>query len=133
MAEPTGSADNNERLSHHARTRRRVRTKRVDRIRAATSPTQRRLVAAFFTLAYISGGWFATQDVWCGLKRHRIDIQFLMIFVALGAAVVRAWTEGATLLFLFALSNALEQFANHRTNKAIESLLKAVPQQALRR
>ena len=90
-------------------------------------------VAVFFTIAYISGGWFATQDVWRGLKRGRIDIQFLMIFVALGAALVRAWTEGATLLFLFSLSNALEQFANHRTNKAIESLLKTAPQRALRR
>jgi Zn2+/Cd2+-exporting ATPase len=91
------------------------------------------LVAAFFVIAYISGGWFATQDVWRGLKRGRIDVQFLMIFVALGAALVRAWTEGATLLFLFSLSNALEQFANHRTNKAIESLLKTAPKRALRR
>ena len=92
-----------------------------------------RLVAAFFTIAYISGGWFATQDVWRGLKHRRIDVQFLMVFVALGAVLVRGWTEGATLLFLFSLSNALEQFANYRTNKAIESLLKAAPQRALRR
>ena len=91
------------------------------------------LVAAFFTIAYISGGWFATQDVWRGLKHRRIDVQFLMVFVALGAVLVRGWTEGATLLFLFSLSNALEQFANYRTNKAIESLLKAAPQRALRR
>ena len=86
-----------------------------------------------FTVAYIAGGWFATQDVWLGLKQRRIDVQFLMIFVALGAATVRAWTEGATLLFLFSLSNTLEQFANHRTKKTIESLLKSAPQRALRR
>jgi Cd2+/Zn2+-exporting ATPase len=90
-------------------------------------------VAPFFIIAYIFGGWFATQDVCRGLKRGRIDVQFLMIFVALGAVFVRAWTEGATLLFLFSLSNALEQFANHRTNKAIGSLLKAAPKRALRR
>jgi Cd2+/Zn2+-exporting ATPase len=90
-------------------------------------------IAAAFTAAYIAGGWFATQDVWIGLKQRKIDVQFLMIFVALGAAAVRAWTEGATLLFLFSLSNALEQFANHRTKKTIESLLKVAPKQALRR
>ena len=90
-------------------------------------------IIILFVMAYFSGGWFATQDVWRGLKQHRIDIQFLMIFVALGAATVRAWTEGATLLFLFSLSNALEQFANYRTNKTIESLLKTAPQRALRR
>ena len=90
-------------------------------------------VAPLFVIAYIAGGWFATQDVWLGLKRHKIDVQFLMVVVALGAALVNAWTEGATLLFLFSLSNALEQFANHRTRKTLDSLLKAAPKQALRR
>jgi Zn2+/Cd2+-exporting ATPase len=91
------------------------------------------LIAPLFIIAYLAGGWFATQDVWRGLKRHKIDVQFLMVFVALGAALVNAWTEGGTLLFLFSLSNALEQFANHRTHKTIDSLLKAAPKQALRR
>jgi Cd2+/Zn2+-exporting ATPase len=90
-------------------------------------------IIVLFSIAYFSGGWFAIQDVWRGLKQRKIDIQFLMIFVALGAAIVRAWTEGAILLFLFSLSNALEQFANHRTNKTIESLLKNAPQRVLRR
>jgi Zn2+/Cd2+-exporting ATPase len=91
------------------------------------------LVASFFALAYISGGWFATQDVWHALKRGKIDIQFLMVAVALGALFVRGWTEGATLLFLFSLSNGLEQFANYRTRKSIESLLKVAPKHAFRR
>ncbi len=91
------------------------------------------MVAVCFAIAYLSGGWFATQDVWAGLKRRTIDIQFLMIAVALGALFVSAWTEGATLLFLFSLSNGLEQFANYRTRKSIESLLKVAPKRALRR
>ena len=91
------------------------------------------LVAPFFALAYVSGGWFATQDVWHALKRGKIDIQFLMVAVALGALFVRGWTEGATLLFLFSLSNGLEQFANYRTRKSIDSLLKVAPKHALRR
>jgi Zn2+/Cd2+-exporting ATPase len=86
-----------------------------------------------FVVAYLTGGWFATQDFWHALKRDTIDIQFLMIAVALGALFVNAWTEGATLLFLFSLSNALEQFANYRTRKTIDSLLKTAPKQALRR
>ena len=90
-------------------------------------------IAAFFVLAYLSGGWFAAQDVWHALKRGKIDIQFLMVAVALGALFVKGWTEGATLLFLFSLSNGLEQFANYRTRKSIESLLKVAPKLALRR
>jgi Cd2+/Zn2+-exporting ATPase len=89
--------------------------------------------AICFAAAYITGGWFATQDVWQGLKNRKIDIQFLMIAVALGALFVNALTEGATLLFLFSLSNGLEQFANFRTRKSIESLLKVAPKRALRR
>jgi Cd2+/Zn2+-exporting ATPase len=90
-------------------------------------------IAPFFALAYLTGGWFATQDVWDALKRGKIDIQFLMVAVALGALFVKGWTEGATLLFLFSLSNGLEQFANYRTRKSIESLLKVAPKHALRR
>src|SRR5205085_2204100 len=77
--------------------------------------------------------WFAIQDVGQALKRGKVDIHFLMLAVALGALAVKGWTEGATLLFLFSLSNALEQFANHRTRRAIESLLKTAPKHALRR
>jgi len=66
------------------------------------------LIAPLFALAYVTGGWFATQDVWHALKRGKIDIQFLMVAVALGALFVKGWTEGATLLFLFSLSNGLE-------------------------
>ena len=91
------------------------------------------VTAGFFALAYLSGGWFATQDMWHALKRGKIDIQFLMVAVALGALFVKGWTEGATLLFLFSLSNGLEQFANYRTRKSIESLLKVAPKHAFRR
>ena len=90
-------------------------------------------VTACFAIAYITGGWFAIQDVWRALKVGKIDIQFLMVAVALGAVFVGAWTEGATLLFLFSLSNALEQFANYRTRRTIDSLLKTAPKRAFRR
>jgi Cd2+/Zn2+-exporting ATPase len=91
------------------------------------------IVASFFAIAYVGGSWFTAQDVWQSLKRGKIDIHFLMIAVAFGALFVNAWTEGATLLFLFSLSNALEQFANYRTRKSIESLLKVAPKHTLRR
>ena len=91
------------------------------------------LIAASFVLAYLSGGWFATQDVWHALKQDKIDIHFLMVAVALGALFIKGWTEGAILLFLFSLSNGLEQFANYRTRKSIESLLKVAPKHAVRR
>ena len=98
--------------------------------RAGFSPA---FSAVCFAVAYVAGGWFATQDLWHALEHRKIDIQFLMVAVALGALFVKAWTEGATLLFLFSLSNGLEQFANFRTRKSIDSLLKVAPKRALRR
>src|SRR5207248_3415992 len=56
-----------------------------------------------FAIASLTGGWFAVQDVAHALRRGKVDIHFLMIAVALGALAVNAWTEGATLLFLFSL------------------------------
>jgi Zn2+/Cd2+-exporting ATPase len=86
-----------------------------------------------FMAAYLSGGWFASIDLAGELRRGQFDINLLMIVVALGAAGIGAWVEGATLLFLFSLSNALERFANYRTEQTIGSLLKAAPETACRR
>ena len=59
------------------------------------------LVAPFFALAYVSGGWFATQDVWHALKRGKIDIQFLMVAVALGALFVKDGPKARRCSFSF--------------------------------
>jgi len=42
-----------------------------------------------------------------------------MLAVAVGAACIGAWPEGATLLFLFSFSGALEHYAFGRTQKEI--------------
>ena len=60
-----------------------------------------------FLLAYLNGGWFACRDLVGELRRGVFDINLLMIVVAIGAAIIGAWAEGGTLLFLFSLSNAL--------------------------
>ena len=86
-----------------------------------------------FVIGYLSGGWFASIELAGELRRGVFDINLLMIVVAIGAAGVGAWAEGGTLLFLFSLSNALEQFANHRTEQTISSLLKSAPETARRR
>ncbi len=87
----------------------------------------------FFTTAYIAGGVFAVQASLRSLRQWTIDVELLMVFAALGAAVVRAPFEGAVLLFLFSLSNVLQTYAIGRTRKAIHSLMKLRPDQALAR
>lgn len=92
---------------------------------------QEQLATALYTTAYLAGGWDAALDTLGKLKRFRLDIHFLMIAVALGAAFVGAWWEGAALLFLFSLSNALEGMAMARTDREIRSLFREAPKTAL--
>src|SRR5690625_945189 len=55
----------------------------------------------FYAGAMIAGGWEAFQDAKEGLPKGELDIHFLMLAVAVGAASIGAWAEGALLLFLF--------------------------------
>ncbi len=83
-----------------------------------------------YLAAYLAGGWFTTEEVWERLQEHAIDVHFLMLAVAAGSACIGAWGEGATLLFLFSLSGALEHFALGRTQREIRSLFKEAPKVA---
>jgi len=83
-----------------------------------------------YVLAYLAGSWFTAQEVWERLRQRAIDVHFLMLAVALGSASIGAWGEGATLLFLFSLSGALEHFALGRTQREIRSLFRDAPKSA---
>lgn len=87
---------------------------------------------AVYTTAFLFGGWDAAMDAFARLKRLRVDIHFLMLAVALGAAATGAWWEGGALLFLFSLSNGLEALALARTEREVRSLFRDAPKTALR-
>src|SRR6185437_4024399 len=83
-----------------------------------------------FVGAYLAGGWYTVEEVWERLRERAIDVHFLMLAVAAGAAFINAWAEGATLLFLFSFSGALEHFALGRTQREIRSLFREAPKSA---
>jgi Zn2+/Cd2+-exporting ATPase len=83
-----------------------------------------------FALSYLAGAWFPAEEVWERIRQRAIDVHFLMIAVAVGSASIGAWGEGATLLFLFSLSGALEHYALGRTQKEIRSLFREAPKVA---
>src|SRR3954463_5207197 len=56
----------------------------------------------------------------------------LMIFAAVGSAIIGYWTEGAVLIFIFAVSGALETYTMNKSHKEISSLMELQPQEALR-
>ncbi len=83
-----------------------------------------------FVLSFLAGAWFPAEEVWERLQQRAIDVHFLMLAVAAGSASIGAWGEGATLLFLFSFSGALEHYALGRTQKEIRSLFHAAPKVA---
>ena len=83
-----------------------------------------------FVAAYLAGGFYPAEEVWERLQKRILDVHFLMIAVAVGAACIGAWAEGATLLFLFSFSGALEHYALGRTQKEIRSLFRDAPKTA---
>ena len=84
-----------------------------------------------FIGAYLAGGWFTAQEIVGKSARGEVDVHFLMLAVAAGAAAIGKWGEGSVLLFLFSFSGALEHFAMERTQREIRSLFKAAPKTAI--
>lgn len=84
-----------------------------------------------FVVAYLAGGWKTGEEVWHKIRSGVLDIHFLMLAVAVGAAGVGHWDEGALLLFLFSLSGALEELAAYRTERELAGLFRAAPREAM--
>ncbi len=80
--------------------------------------------------AYFTGGLFGVKGALASLRERKLDVDLLMVLAALGAALVGQWHEGATLLFLFSLSNMLQDYAIGRSRQAIRSLMKLYPAEA---
>ncbi|MDR1305151.1 MAG: heavy metal translocating P-type ATPase [Verrucomicrobiales bacterium] len=85
---------------------------------------------ACYVAGYLAGAWRPAGEACALLRRRVVDIHFLMLCVAGGAAAIGHWWEGGALLFLFASSGALEELAMARTRREIDSLFKDAPQEA---
>ncbi len=98
--------------------------------RLAPIPAFPQITIVFFVLAYLAGGHDGAREAARDLRHGVLNVDFLMIASAVGAAAIGEWAEGATLLFLFSLSGALEEYAMDRTRNAIESLTALRPTEA---
>ena len=86
---------------------------------------------ALFGLAFLAGGIPAAREAVRALRVERkLDVDLLMVVAALGAASVGEAGDGAILLFLFSLSNTLQDWAMGRTKDAIQTLMALHPESA---
>ncbi|WHX48454.1 heavy metal translocating P-type ATPase [Paenibacillus woosongensis] len=86
-----------------------------------------------YIAAYFTGGFMkAKEGLETLIKDRDLDVNLLMIAAALGAASIGYWNEGAMLIFIFALSGALESFASERSHKDISELISLKPETAVK-
>ena len=82
-------------------------------------------------VAMLASGWLILPKAIRALRHFSLDMNVLMSVAVIGAAGIGQWTETASVVFLFALSELLEGFSVGRARKAIQSLLKLAPETAL--
>ncbi len=81
--------------------------------------------------AFVIGGYAkAKEGIEDTLENKSLNVEMLMILAAIGSAIIGYWTEGAILIFIFALSGALETYAMNKSHREISSLMELQPEEA---
>lgn len=87
-------------------------------------------IAAYIT-AYVIGGYSkAKEGITETIKSRKLNVEILMILAAVGSAIIGYWTEGAILIFIFAMSGALETYAMNKSHREISALMELQPEEA---
>ena len=88
--------------------------------------------AWFWAGAFLIGGFSkAVEGVTKTIQEKALNVEFLMIAAALAAFFTGEYAEGAVLIFIFAVSGVLEEYATSQTEKALTRLLKLAPKTAI--
>jgi Cd2+/Zn2+-exporting ATPase len=86
---------------------------------------------ALYALSVATGAWPLLRGAWRALTARSLDMNVLMSIAVVGACVLSDWGEAAALVFLYAVSEWLEEASVHRSRHAITGLMKLAPPRAL--
>ncbi|MGG2083226.1 heavy metal translocating P-type ATPase [Lysinibacillus pakistanensis] len=84
-----------------------------------------------YIVAFCVGGFAkAKEGIEETIEDKKLNVELLMILAAIGSAAIGYWTEGAILIFIFAVSGALETYAMNKSNREISALMNLQPEEA---
>ncbi|WP_262177212.1 heavy metal translocating P-type ATPase [Saccharococcus sp. Marseille-Q5394] len=86
---------------------------------------------SLYGIAFLIGGFAkAKEGIEETIADKQLNVEMLMVFAAIGSAIIGYWAEGAILIFIFAISGALETYTLNKSHKEISSLMELQPEVA---
>jgi len=89
------------------------------------------LSIGLFLAAILIGGFSLMKEGLTNLFKLEFDMSTLMTIAVIGAALIGDWAEGAVVVFLFSVSEALESYSIDKARNSITSLIEIAPTTAI--
>ncbi|PYI57121.1 heavy metal translocating P-type ATPase [Paenibacillus flagellatus] len=83
-----------------------------------------------YAASILTGGFKPARSAYHALRSKSLDMNVLMTVAAIGAVCIGEWLEGATVVWLFALGNMLQNRSMEKTRNSIRSLMNRAPAEA---
>ncbi|WP_284139428.1 heavy metal translocating P-type ATPase [Virgibacillus sp. LDC-1] len=83
-----------------------------------------------YAISIVISGHKPVKGAYYSIKSRSLDMNVLMSVAVIGAALIGEWFEGATVVWLFALGNALQNRSMEQTRKSIRNLMDLAPSEA---
>ena len=89
------------------------------------------LSVGLYLLAIISGGWNNFKKGFYSLQQKKLNMSVLMSVAIIGACIIGQYEEGATVAFLYAISELLENWSTEKARQSIRNLTDLTPAKAI--